>query len=134
VTGYTKVNLHEIEDVARKRDMPDEMSVRFPGGELGTEKASVSLQRYGPNFRQPFGHKHEQQEEIYVIVEGAGKMALDDEVIEVEQWDVIRVAPATMRAFEGGPDGIEFLAIGAPASGAERAREDAAPEPGWWPQ
>lgn len=28
-------------------------------------------------------------------------------------WDVVRVAPHAVRAFEGGPDGLELIALGA---------------------
>ena len=40
---------------------------------------------------------------------------LDDDVFEIGPWDAVRVAPAVMRAFAAGPDGLEFLAYGAPA-------------------
>jgi hypothetical protein len=39
---------------------------------------------------------------------------LDDEVRDIALWDVIRVAPEVVRAFESGPDGLELLAIGGP--------------------
>jgi mannose-6-phosphate isomerase-like protein (cupin superfamily) len=134
VAGYTKLNLkQDVQDSAAEHGLPLEMQARFPGADLETEQAQISHQRYGPNFRQPFGHKHKTQEEIYVVLEGSGKLALDDEVIEVEQWDAIRVPSDTTRCFEGGPEGIEILAIGAPAGGPKPSA-DAEPIPGWWPE
>ena len=47
-----------------------------------------------------------------MVVGGSGTMKLDDEVVELSQWDVVRVAPGVARAFEGGPDGLELIAIG----------------------
>jgi mannose-6-phosphate isomerase-like protein (cupin superfamily) len=132
VAGYTRVNLKEVEDSARKYDMPAEMETHFAGGDLETEKSGLSYQRYGSNFRQPFGHKHKTQEEIYVILEGSGKMALDDEIIEVSEYDAVRVPPETMRCFEGGPDGIGYLAIG--AYGGTSSANDAEQVPNWWPE
>ena len=41
------------------------------------------------------------------MVSGSGRMKLDDEVVDLQQWDVIRVAPDVVRAFEGGADGLE---------------------------
>jgi hypothetical protein len=41
-------------------------------------------------------------------------MLLDGEVVAVGQWDVVRVSPEVVRAFESGPEGLEFLAIGGP--------------------
>jgi mannose-6-phosphate isomerase-like protein (cupin superfamily) len=80
-----------------------------------------------PNQRQPFGHRDEQEEELYVVVAGSGRVKLDDEVVELRQWDALRVAPETMRSFEGGPDGLEFVAFGARGLGMD----DVEATPGW---
>ena len=60
----------------------------------------------------PFGHSHREQEEAYVVVAGSGRAKLDDEVIELEARDVLRVAPAVIRSFEAGPDGLDLICIG----------------------
>jgi hypothetical protein len=39
---------------------------------------------------------------------------LDDEVLELRQWDVVRLASEVVRAFEAGPDGLELIAVGGP--------------------
>jgi hypothetical protein len=39
---------------------------------------------------------------------------LDDEIHDIARWDVIRVAPPVIRAFEAGPEGLELIAIGGP--------------------
>ena len=44
-------------------------------------------------------------------------MKLDDEVVEVREWDVVRVPPGTWRGYEGGPEGLEILVFGAPRLG-----------------
>ncbi len=41
-------------------------------------------------------------------------MLLDGEVDELRQWDVVRVAPEVVRAFESGPDGLVLVAVGGP--------------------
>ncbi len=41
-------------------------------------------------------------------------MLLDGEVLELRQWDVVRVAPEVVRAFESGSDGLEIIAVGGP--------------------
>jgi len=110
--GYAVRNL-EIEDSAVKFGLSPQMESRFAGEELGAETLGLSYQRLAPNVRQPFGHRHEQQEEVYVVLSGGGRVSLDDEVVEVRPWDAVRVAPETTRAFEAGPDGLELLAFGA---------------------
>jgi mannose-6-phosphate isomerase-like protein (cupin superfamily) len=127
MSDYAIVNLDDVEDVAPKFGMPEGMSARFPKGELECTKVALSHQSLGPSMRGPFGHRHQAQEELYVILSGSGRMKLDDRIVEVRSHDVIRVAPQTMRAFESGPDGLELLAIGGPLDG------DAGElVPGWW--
>jgi mannose-6-phosphate isomerase-like protein (cupin superfamily) len=65
-----------------------------------------------PGKRSPFSHRHERAEEIYVILRGSGKLKLDEEVMAVGTGDAIRVSPRVARAFEAGPEGLEFLAVG----------------------
>ena len=80
--------------------------------EVGSRQVGVSRFKYGPGARMPFGHRHREQEEVYVVVGGSGRAKLDDEIVEVAEWDVIRVAPEVMRAFEAGPDGLDLLCVG----------------------
>jgi mannose-6-phosphate isomerase-like protein (cupin superfamily) len=128
VAAYTKVNLKELDDQAERFGLAPNIEFRMGRVPLELENSGVSYQRLAPNFRLPFGHKHKQQEEIYVLVNGSGRMKLNDEVVELKQWDAVRVPNETMRSFEAGPDGAEFIAIGAPNTGPG----DADMEQGWW--
>lgn len=105
MTGYTIVNLKEIEDQAPKFGHSPELEGRFARVPLGLENSGLSYFRLAPNFCIPFGHKHLQQEEVYVLVAGSAKIKLDNEVIELEPWDAIRVSAGTTRGFEAGSEG-----------------------------
>ena len=87
---------------------------RFGRKHLDSRDLGVSLFRYGPNVRSKMAHSHREQEEAYVVVAGSGRILLDDETQEVRTWDVIRVAPEVVRAFEAGSEGLEIIAIGGP--------------------
>jgi mannose-6-phosphate isomerase-like protein (cupin superfamily) len=113
MTGYAIRNLQEIEDSAVKFGLSPQLETHFARKDLGAETLGLSLQRLAPNIRQPFGHRHEFQEEVYVILSGGGRVCLGDEVLDVRPWDAVRVAPGTVRAFEAGPEGLELLAFGA---------------------
>jgi uncharacterized cupin superfamily protein len=130
MAAHTIVNLKEVEDMAPKFGFAPDLEARFATAALGLEKSGVSYQRLAPNFRMPFGHRHKEQEELYVLVGGSGRLKLDDEIVEVKQWDMVRVPGETMRALEAGPEGAELLAFGAPNTGPPA--EDAEMEPGWW--
>jgi mannose-6-phosphate isomerase-like protein (cupin superfamily) len=106
---YTVKNLKEVDDSAADRDG---IEARFGRKHLDSEHLGVSYFSYGPDFRAPYGHRHEVQEEVYVVVGGSGRMRLDDEVIELSPWDAVRVAPEVVRGFEGGPEGLSIIAVG----------------------
>ncbi len=108
--NYSKKNLKEVDDSAADRG--GDIEARFGRKHLDSDHLGVSYFRYGPAFKAPFGHRHREQEEAYVVVAGSGRMKLDGDIVDVGQWDVIRVAPDVVRAFEGGPDGLEVIAIG----------------------
>jgi quercetin dioxygenase-like cupin family protein len=81
---------------------------------LESRDLEVSLFRYAPNLRSPTAHSHREQEEAYVVVAGSGRILLDDETQELRVWDVVRVAPVIVRAFEACPDGLDIIAVGGP--------------------
>jgi mannose-6-phosphate isomerase-like protein (cupin superfamily) len=130
MADYMVVNLREVEDQAPKFGLAPNLEARFAGGPLGLKNSGVSFQRLAPNFRAPFGHRHHKQEELYVILAGSARAKLDDELLELGQWDALRVPADTMRCFEAGPEGVELLAFGAPSTGPPS--EDVEMVPGWW--
>ena len=125
--GYTKQNLKDVENAAPKFDMPAEMEARFARRAIEGQTLGLSHIKLAPNFRIPFGHKHEGQEEVYVIVRGSARIKVEDEIVELGEWDAIRFDTNTMRNVEAGPDGVEYLAFGA----GDDPR-DAEMAPGWW--
>ena len=113
--GYTRVNLKEVEDQAPKFGFAPHLQSRFARKALGLERSGISHFTLAPGFRVPFGHHHADQEEVYVVVAGSARMKLDDVVVELGTWDAVRVAPDMTRGMEGGAEGAEILAFGAPS-------------------
>ncbi len=109
---FAIVNLLELED--RVAGQMEGLEARFARPSLDSRDLGVSYFRYAPNFRSPMGHRHGQQEEAYVVVAGSGRVLLDDAVHELRQWDVVRVAPDVLRAFESGDAGMEVIVAGGP--------------------
>jgi len=112
MSNYAKVNLLELEDSVG--DRAPEIEGRFGRTPLGSRDIGVSHWRYAPGFRSEVAHRHREQEEVYVVVAGSGRMLLDGETVELQRWDTVRVAPEVVRAFAAGPDGLELIAIGGP--------------------
>jgi quercetin dioxygenase-like cupin family protein len=124
---FTRVNLKEVEDLAPKFGLSPALESRFARTALGLRVTGLSYFRIAPGTRTP-GHRHTDQEEIYLVVSGSARARLDDEVIELNAWDALRVPPETARGLEGGPEGAEILAFGAPSN----ENRDVEPLPDFW--
>jgi len=112
MSAYTIRNLRDSEDFAPKFGFADVQEARFPWRDLGAERTGIAHIVVKPGRRQAFAHRHHAAEEVYVILSGAGRVKLDDDVVDVGRLDAIRVSPPVARAFEAGPDGLEVLAFG----------------------
>jgi quinol monooxygenase YgiN/mannose-6-phosphate isomerase-like protein (cupin superfamily) len=111
-TGYTHLNLNEIADLAPRFGMGEQGEARFATRPLEARRTGLSHQRLRPGRRQAFGHRHHHAEEVFLVLAGGGRMKIDDEITDVRPLDAIRVAPGSTRAFEAGPDGLEFVVFG----------------------
>jgi mannose-6-phosphate isomerase-like protein (cupin superfamily) len=112
MSSYTALNLLELEDATSAR-IPG-MEGRFARSKMDSRDLGVSHFRYAPGTRSRSAHTHTEQEEAYVVLEGSGRIRLDDEIVSLKPFDLVRVAPGVVRAFEAGPDGLTFIAIGGP--------------------
>ena len=129
---FTLKNLREdLADVGSNFDGAPDLEFRVATKALELEQSGLSYQRIPPDYRFPYGHTHTTQEEVYVVVGGSGQMKLDDEIVEVAKWDVLRVPPGTWRGYEAGPEGLEILVFGAPNLG-ENPRDDVHGQRDWW--
>ena len=107
--SYTKTDLSDVEDQAAKHGFGELQEARFPRTDVGAERGGIAHIKVRPGQRQPFAHRHKEAEEIHVVLAGDGRMKVGDDTFEVGEGDVIRVEPAAARAFEAGPDGLEYL-------------------------
>jgi mannose-6-phosphate isomerase-like protein (cupin superfamily) len=129
---FTLKNLKEdLEDVGSRFDGAPDLEFRLATQALELEQSGLSYQRVPPGYRFPYGHTHKKQEEVYVVVRGSGRMKLDDDIVEVKKWDVVRIPPGTWRGYEAGPEGLEILVFGAPNLG-ENPRDDVEGQRDWW--
>jgi mannose-6-phosphate isomerase-like protein (cupin superfamily) len=110
--AFTKISLSDVEDAAVSNGLGHRWEARVAREPLRARETGLTHFRLRPGQRSPFSHRHRQAEEIYVILQGAGKIKLDDQILKVQPRDAIRVAPEVARAFEAGADGLEFLAMG----------------------
>jgi mannose-6-phosphate isomerase-like protein (cupin superfamily) len=126
---YTVINLkRDVEDMAPKFGLSPGLESRFARVPLGLQNSGASYFKIAPGFRAPFGHRHSEQEEVYLVASGGARVRLDDEIVELEQWDMVRIAPGVWRGIEGGANGAEIIAFGAPNTD----NKDVEMQRGWW--
>ena len=125
---YTKLNIEDIEDSAPRFGLSPGLEARFGRQPLESEIVAVSRETLAPGFRVPFGHQHRVQEEIYVVLRGSGRIKIDDEILDLRHGDVVRLGRGVWRCTEAGPEGLQYLAVGAPVAD----EDDSDIEQGWW--
>jgi mannose-6-phosphate isomerase-like protein (cupin superfamily) len=129
LSNYVRHNLKDVENQGVRFGLdPNELQLRMARDPLECANCGISYMRLGPGYRVPFGHRHKQQEEVYVLVSGSARLKVGDNVLDLEPFHAVRVPPETMRCYEGGPEGAELVVIGAPNTGPG----DADVVQGWW--
>lgn len=124
--AFTAKQLTDVKDSAPEFGYEEVQEARFATQDLDAQDTGVSHHRVKPGCRQGFAHRHENAEEVYVVLSGSGRAKLDDEIIDLAPLDAVRVAPTVTRAFEAGDDGLELIAVG------PRHEGDGDIIPGWW--
>ncbi len=129
---FTLRNLKtDLEDIGAVFDGSPDLEFRAATKALELERSGLTHQRVPPGYRFPYGHTHRTQEEVYVVVRGGGRMKVDDDIVELTEWDAVRVPPGSWRSYEAGPEGLEILVIGAPSLG-DAPRDDVEGRRDWW--
>jgi mannose-6-phosphate isomerase-like protein (cupin superfamily) len=123
--------IDDLEDLGSNFDGAPDLEFRAATAALELESSGLSYQRIPPGYRFPYGHTHRTQEEVYVVVRGSGRMKVDDEIVNVKEWDAVRVSPGSWRGYEAGAEGLEILVIGAPNLGDD-PRGDVEGQRDWW--
>ena len=124
--SYSKINFEDVQDSYAQYGMGEHGESRYVRADVGAEAVGVTHYRMRPGRRTGFAHRHKQVEELYIVLSGGGRMKIDDDLIDLRERDVVRVAPQSVREFEAGPDGLELLATGGHAAGDGELVE------GWW--
>jgi len=124
LSDYEIKNLREVEDMAVKHGFSETQEARFPREELGAETTGLAYHVVRPGRRQAFAHRHDQAEEVNVVLSGSGRVKLDDEVEDIGPLDGVRIAPSVIRAFEAGDHDLVLLVFSPRAKGDAEVVQD----------
>jgi quercetin dioxygenase-like cupin family protein len=115
MADYTLLNLrNDVEDMAPGSGMGDGIEAHFGRKALKLSRSGLSYLKLAPGYTVPFGHSHAEQEEVYLVIDGSARVKLDDEEIELQRLDAVRIGTGVTRGLAAGPDGTELILFGAP--------------------
>lgn len=109
---HTLVHLDDLDDLAAARGMSHIGEARFAREALESAGTGLAYHRLNPGRRQGFAHRHQQAEEVAVVLAGSGSVTIDDQVVPLRAMDAVRISPTAARHFAAGPEGMSFLVFG----------------------
>lgn len=83
-----------------------------PRKQLDLAGVALGLIRIPANEGYTFTHTHREQEEVYIVIEGNGVIAINDELLEIGRGDIIRVSPSSRRALKADGEGLFVICAG----------------------
>jgi len=102
-TTWARINFDEVDDMAARFGMESFGESRFLRDQVGCESIGAALYRIRPGARPGFGHRHAEAEELYVVLEGTGRMRLDDDSVDLRPMDRRARRAARDPRARGGP-------------------------------
>jgi uncharacterized cupin superfamily protein len=93
-------------------DQPSEQRFARLRAPLGVSSFGINVLTFEPGQRNRI-HRHKQQEEVYVVLEGTLTLMVEGERHDYVVGDVLRVAPEVRRQLVNrGPGALRLLALG----------------------
>jgi mannose-6-phosphate isomerase-like protein (cupin superfamily) len=79
---------------------------------LDSPGLEMSLNVLPPGKGMPFLHRHQENDEVYVVVGGRGQFLVDGECLDVQEGSVLRLSPPAARAWRNNSDApLYFLCL-----------------------
>jgi mannose-6-phosphate isomerase-like protein (cupin superfamily) len=100
----------------------EDLAGEGPGGNVRKVRRALGARAFGFNYftlgpnedGREHDHADSQMEEVYFVVNGSGRMRIDDEEIELRPGRFVRVDGESRRLPISGDEGLEFVTFGAP--------------------
>lgn len=94
---YTAIHLGSLDQLASHHFVHPRLGHTverkvFTGEELEATGAEISFQELPAHTEVPFLHRHHEHEEVYVVLKGTGQFKVDDEVFDIGEGSLVRIA------------------------------------------
>lgn len=123
MSDFTVVNLGTFLEIAKTRENdilpPGKIFLR---DKLGLTSCEISINSVPKGIKAPYKHKHRQNEEIYIFLEGSGLMSVNEDEFPVKEGTCVKVDPAGCRGLENTGDGdLRYICIQAKENSLEQS-------------
>ena len=116
MTNYKTTELGKIDELINL-----ENGKAFLHDALELTSCEVSINAVPKGFKVPFNHKHKQNEEVYIILNGEGIITVDGTAVSVKEGSAVKIMPEASRTIENTGDGeFEFICIQAKTNSLEQ--------------
>jgi uncharacterized cupin superfamily protein len=87
----------------------------YAGKSLGVTAWGMNILKMPPNWQDYIEHDHvkDGEEEVYIALEGSGRLYVEGHSWALAPGVLIRVGPSTKRKIVPGAEGMTLLALGA---------------------
>lgn len=114
--NYSAIEIGKLQDLAEysfphpklRQDVPGKL---FVGEILKSTGTEISFQIMPANSDIPFLHSHTNQEEVYIFIKGKGQFQVDNDLFDIQEGSIIRVAPKGKRTWRNNSDNIMILMV-----------------------
>jgi mannose-6-phosphate isomerase-like protein (cupin superfamily) len=131
MADWTIRKLEELTDVLG--DYPGEMRMSA-ASDLGNEQVAFTWRRMPAQTggKGSYGHRHKKAEEIYFVVSGTLQFKIEDEVMDLGEGTIVRMAPQVVRSvWNEGPDDAVLIMC---SMRTDDPREDVETVEDFWPE
>ena len=107
--NYTAIDLGNLDELmhyslihpVNKQKIEGKVFLKEPTNATGSE---ISFNSLAAKSEQPYFHIHYKNEETYIILKGYGVFQIDEEVFDINEGSIIRVAPPGIRGIRNNSD------------------------------
>lgn len=114
--NYSAIEIGKLQNLAEysfphPKLKQDILGKLFVGEILNSTGTEISFQVMPPNSDIPFLHCHTDHEEVYIFINGKGQFQVDNDLFDIQEGSIIRVAPKGKRTWRNSSDDIMILMV-----------------------
>jgi len=105
---FNDINQYSFPHPKLEKSIPGKLFISELIKSTGTE---ISIQALPANTDIPFLHSHKEHEEIYIFLKGSGQFQVDNDLFDIQEGSIVRIAPNGKRTWRNKSDDSMLLIV-----------------------